>query len=119
MRYIHLVHLDASNFDRMSVAERQDVDRRALAKNAEFVERGILIHTQAIQDGNSAVLVRVRNGKVSVTDGPYIETKEQMAGFCLIEASDMAEAVAMAGEDPIAEYGTIEVRPVYIIPTPP
>ena len=116
MRYIHLVHLDASNFDRMTLEERQDVDRRALAKNAEFEERGILVHTEAVQDGSSAVLVRVRDGKVSVTDGPYIETKEQMAGFALIEAPDMAESVAIAGEDPMAEYGTIEVRPVYEIP---
>jgi hypothetical protein len=116
MRYIHLVHLDASHFDRMSVAERQDVDRRALAKNAELEARGALVHTEAIQDGYSAVLVRVRDGRVAVTDGPYIETKEQMAGFVLIEAADMAEAVAIAGEDPIAEYGTIEVRPVYVVP---
>ncbi len=115
MRYIHLVHLDASNFDRMTPEERQDVDRRALAKNAEFEERGILVHTEAVQDDASAVLVRVRDGKVSVTDGPYIETKEQMAGFVLLEARDMTEAVALAGEDPMAEYGTIEVRPVYEI----
>ena len=53
MRYIHLVHLDASNFDRMTLEERQDVDRRALAKNAEFEERGILVHTEAVQDGSS------------------------------------------------------------------
>ena len=111
MRYIHLVHLDASNFDRMTLEERQDVDRRALAKNAEFEERGILVHTEAVQDGSSAVLVRVRDGKVSVTDGPYIETKEQMAGYVLIDVPDMAEAVKLAGEDPMAEYGTIEVRP--------
>ena len=113
MRYIHLVHLDASNVDRMTIEERQDVDRRALAKNAEFEERGILVHTEAVQDGSSAVLVRVRDGKVSVTDGPYIETKEQMAGYVLIDVPDMAEAIKLAGEDPMAEYGTIEVRPVY------
>ena len=113
MRYIHLVHLDASNFDRMTLEERQDVDRRALAKNAEFEERGILVHTEAVQDGSSAVLVRVRDGRVSVTDGPYIETKEQMAGYVLIDVPDMAEAIKLAGEDPMAEYGTIEVRPVY------
>ncbi|MBL8598123.1 MAG: hypothetical protein JNL14_10335 [Devosia sp.] len=116
MRFVHLVHLDVANFDRMSVAERQDVDRRALANNAELEQRGALIHAEAIQDDDSAVLVRVRNGQISVTDGPYIETKEQMAGFALIEAPDIGAAVAIAGEDPIAEYGTIEVRPVYVIP---
>ena len=116
MRYIHLVHLDASHFDRMTPAERQDVDRRAMAKNAELEARGILVHTEAVEDGNSAVLVRVRDGKVSVTDGPYIEAKEHMAGYVLIDVADMAEAVAVAGADPMAEYGTIEVRPIYEIP---
>lgn len=116
MRYIHLVHLDASNFDRMTVEERQDVDRRALAANARLEAAGVLVHTEAVQDGSSAVLVRVREGKVSVTDGPYIESKEQMAGYVLVDVPDMAEAVRLAGEDPIAEYGTIEVRPIYVIP---
>ena len=113
MRFIHLVHLDASNFDRMTPEERQDVDRRGIAKNAEYEAAGILVHTEAVQDNSSAVLVRVRNGKVSVTDGPYMETKEQMAGYVLIDVPDMAEAVKLAGGDPMAEYGTIEVRPVY------
>lgn len=113
MRFIHLVHLDASNFDRMTSEERQDVDRRGIAKNAEYEAAGILVHTEAVQDNSSAVLVRVRNGKVSVTDGPYIETKEQMAGYVLIDVPDMAEAVKLAGSDPMAEYGTIEVRPVF------
>ena len=116
MRYIHIVHFDTKAFDAQSLDYRQDVDRRALAKNAELVERGVLVHAEAIQSPDTAVLVRVRDGKVSVTDGPYMETKEQMAGFVLIDVADKAEAVAIAGEDPIAEFGTIEVRPVYEIP---
>ncbi len=116
MRYIHLVHFDTTAFDAMPLEWRQDVDRRALAKNAELLERGVFIHAEAIQNPSTAVLVRVRDGKVSVTDGPYMESKEQMAGFVLIDVADEAEAVAIAKEDPIAEFGTIEVRPVYIIP---
>ena len=116
MRFIHLVHLDASNFDRMTPQERQDVDRRALAKNAEFEAAGILVHTEAVQDGASAVLVRVRDGQIAVTDGPYIESKEQMAGYVLIDVPTKAEAVKLAGEDPMAEYGTIEVRLIYELP---
>lgn len=116
MRFIHLVHLDASNFDRMTESERQDVDRRALAKNAELERDGKLVHTEAIQDGSSAVLIRVRDGTPTITDGPYMESKEQMAGYVLIDVADMAEAVRLAGEDPMAEYGTIEIRPVYEIP---
>lgn len=117
MRYIHIVHFDTKAFDAQPLQYRQDVDRRALAKNAELVERGVFVHAEAIQSPDTAVLVRVRGGKVSVTDGPYMETKEQMAGFVLIDVASEAEAVAIAGEDPIAEFGTIEVRPVYEIPS--
>jgi hypothetical protein len=116
MRYIHLVHFDTKAFDAMPLEWRQEVDRRALAKNAELVKRGVFIHAEAIQNPGTAVLVRVRDGKLSVTDGPYMESKEQMAGFVLIDVASRAEAVAIAGEDPIAEFGTIEVRPIYVVP---
>ena len=56
---------------------------------------------------------------MSTTDGPFIETKEQLAGFILVEARDMNEAVRLAAGIPLAEIGTIEVRPIYIIPAPP
>ena len=110
MRYIHLVHLDASNFDRMTIEERQDVDRRALAKNAEFEERGILVHTEAVQDGSSAVLVRVRDGKVSVTDGPYIETKEHIGGFIVVDVASREEALEWAAKCAAACRCAQEVR---------
>jgi hypothetical protein len=116
MRYIHLVHFDTRAFDASPLEYRQDVDRRALAKNAELEQRGVMVHAEALQGPDTAVLVRVREGKVSVTDGPYMETKEQLAGLVLIDVADKAEAVAIAGEDPIAEFGTIEVRPIYEIP---
>ena len=84
-----------------------------------FVAGALLATVAAFQDASSAVLVRVRNGEVSTTDGPFIETKEQMAGFILIEAHDMNEALRLAAGIPMAELGTIEVRPVYQFPTPP
>ncbi len=114
MRFIHLVQFDAKAYDALPLAFRQEIDRRALAKNAELEQRGIMVHAEALQGPDTAVLVRVREGKVSVTDGPYMETKEQLAGLVLIDVADMAEAVALAGEDPLAEIGTIEVRPVYV-----
>jgi hypothetical protein len=63
--------------------------------------------------------VRIRDGKVSVTDGPFIESKEYLGGFMLIEARDRDEAVRIASETPICRYGPIEVRPVYVIPGSP
>ena len=119
MRYMCLVHFDTAIMKRASKADQLDLDRRSLAYDEQLKAEGHHVASQAIQEGDSAVLVRVRNGQMSTTDGPYIETKEQMAGFILIEARDMNEAVRLAGGIPIAEIGTIEVRPIFEIPTPP
>lgn len=119
MRYMCLVHFDVDIMLNAPKTEQQDLDRRSLAYDERLRTEGHYIISQAIQGGDSAVLVRVRDGKVSATDGPYIETKEQMAGFILIEARDMNEAVRLAAGIPIAEIGTIEVRPIFEIPTPP
>ena len=118
MRYMCLVHFDTSVMDKASRKEQQDLDRRSLAYDDTLRAGGHYLASAAIEGGDSAVLVRVRDGQMSTTDGPYMETKEQMAGFILIEARDLNEAVRLAGGIPIAELGTIEVRPVYEIPTP-
>lgn len=119
MRYICIVHADPSRFAELTPEQQADLDRRSLAYDRELTEKGHYIISEAIQDGTTAVLVRARQGNVTNTDGPYMETKEHMAGFILIEARDMNEAVRLATGIPMAEMGTIEVRPVYLIPTPP
>ncbi len=119
MRYICLVHFDPELLDNLPTPERQDVDRQTRALDDELRASGHLVHSEAVQGGHSAMLVRVRDGKRAVTDGPYMETKEQMAGFVLLEARDLNEAIAIAARDPLARIGTIEVRPVYDIPIPP
>jgi hypothetical protein len=119
MRYICLVHFEHGKLTDLPPAERQEIDRRSLAYNRELEARGHYILSEAIEGSDHAVLVRSRNGKVTSTDGPYIETKEQMAGFILVEARDLNEAVQLAAGIPLAEIGTIEVRPIYEIPTPP
>lgn len=119
MRYMCLVHFEPNLMTHAPLAERQDLDRRSLAYDEELRRTGHYIASQAIEGPESAVLVRVRNGKMSTTDGPYLETKEAMAGFVLIDARDMNEAVRLAGGIPIAQIGTIEVRPIFEIPTPP
>ena len=119
MRYICLVHFDVKIMQNASLEVQQDLNRRSLAYDEELRRSGHYVISQAIQDGSSAVLVRKRDGKLTATDGPYMETKEQMAGFLLIEARDMDEAVEIAAGVPIAQIGTVEVRPIYEIPTPP
>jgi hypothetical protein len=118
MRYICLVHFEPSVLDSMPPAQRKIFDRRSADYDKELEAKGHYVIAEAIQGGDSAVLVRVRDGKTATTDGPYIETKEQMAGFILIEARDMNEALRLAAGIPLAELGTIEVRPIYEFPVP-
>jgi hypothetical protein len=119
MRYMCLVHFDIDHFQGEPLERQQDVDRRSLAYDDQLRAEGHYVISQAIEGADSAVLVRVRDGRMATTDGPFIESKEQMAGFILIEARDMNEAVRLAAGIPIAALGTIEVRPILQIPTPP
>lgn len=119
MRYICIVHADPARLNALSPDGHADLDRRSIAYDRELEEKGHYVIAEAIQDPSTSVLVRSRKGAVTNTDGPYMETKEFMAGFLLVEARDMNEAVRLAAGIPMAEMGTIEVRPIYIIPTPP
>ena len=117
MLYICLVHFDDKEvFSRLDAAERKTLDIDSMGYDQELAASGNLVRAQALQPPESAVLVRVRDGKMSATDGPFLETKEQLGGFILIEARDLNDAIRIAGGIPLAKYGTIEVRPIYQVP---
>src|SRR5260370_26549178 len=105
MKYLCLVYLEEQKLHAVH-------DRECLACGNGFRERGLLIAAEALQPVETATTVRVRNGKVSVTDGPFAETKEQLAGFYLIDARDLNDAIQMASKIPPAREGSVEVRPV-------
>jgi len=105
MKYLCLVYLDEKRSDECSVSE-------CLAYDAAIRKSGHCIASEALQSVETATTVRVRNGKVSVTDGPFAETKEQLAGFYLIEAKDLNQAIQLATRIPPARVGSIEVRPI-------
>ena len=73
---------------------------------------GHCLASEALQSVQTATTVRLRNGKVSITDGPFAETKEQLAGFYMIEARDLNEAIQLAAKIPPARVGSVEVRPI-------
>ena len=73
---------------------------------------GKLVAGEALQPTPTATTVRVRNGKISTTDGPFVETKEQLGGFYLIEARDLNDAIQVASKIPSARLGSVEVRPI-------
>ena len=87
-------------------------DRECLANGEALRQAGHYVAAESLQPASRAATVRVRNGKVSVTDGPFAEAKEMIAGFYLIEARDLEEAIALAAKIPPARVGAIEVRPV-------
>jgi hypothetical protein len=105
MKYLCLVYLEQQKLHAVP-------DRECAACGNGFRERGILLAAEPLEPVETATTVRVRNGKVSVTDGPFAETKEQLAGFYLIEARDLNEAIQVASKIPPAREGSIEVRPV-------
>jgi hypothetical protein len=112
MKYLCLVYVDESTFDGMSQQQLDAIDDEALANDEELRRSGHLVLAQALQPIASATTVRVRNGRMSATDGPFAETAEHLGGFVFIEATDLNEAVQIAARIPMARLGSIEVRPV-------
>ena len=109
MKYLCLVYSDEN--DLHSLPESPP-DTECHAYATSLATRGRLIDGQALEPVRSAVTVRVRAGTMSVTDGPFAETKEHLAGFYLVDARDQSEAIEIAAGIPPARVGSIEVRPV-------
>jgi hypothetical protein len=111
MRYLCLIYLDEQKLSALPAGEMDTLNQRHLQYNDELLDRGVFIEAEALQPASAATCVRVRNGKASLTDGPYAETKEMVAGFYLIEARDLNDAVQVASRLPAAPLGVVEVRP--------
>jgi hypothetical protein len=105
MKYLLLVYADERELETFD-------DHECLAFDEGIRESGHCVASEALQSVATATSVRVRNGRTSVSDGPFAETKEQLAGFYMIEARDLNEALQLAARIPPARVGTIEVRPV-------
>jgi hypothetical protein len=111
MRYLCLIYLDGKMLEAMPEPEMSALNARHLEFNDGLLARGQFIEAEALQPAVATTCVRVRNGKVAVTDGPYAESKEMVAGFYFIEARDLNEAIQVAAHIPSAPLGTVEVRP--------
>ena len=104
MKYLCLVYGEEEKIATMD-------DRECLACDTQMRASGHCVASEALQPVATAATVRIRGGKLSVSDGPFAETKEQLAGFYLIEARDLNEAIQIASKIPPAQFGSIEVRP--------
>jgi hypothetical protein len=109
MKYLCLVY---SEEEKLHSLPESPKDEECLAYDEALRMSGHCIASEALQPVQAATTVRVRNGKVAITDGPFAETKEQLAGFYLIEARDLNEAIQLAAKIPPARVGSIEVRPI-------
>lgn len=105
MKYLCLVYLDEKRLPELP-------DEDCVAYDAAIRASGKCIASEALESVQTATTVRIRDGKVAVTDGPFAETKEQLAGFYMIDAQDLDEAVRIAAGIPPARVGSIEVRPI-------
>lgn len=113
MKYLCQVWFDGAILDAMTKEEKAELDANSLNYDKDLANSGNMIVAQALQPPQSAVTVRVRGGEMSVTDGPFAETKETLGGFILIEAKDLNDAIRIAAGIPLARLGAIEVRPVH------
>ncbi len=113
MKYLCQVWFDGAMLAARSEEEKQKLGLDSLGYDRDLMASGNMIHAEALQSPKSAVTVRVRNGETSVSDGPFIETKEYLGGFILIEAKDLNDAIRIAAGIPLAKLGAIEVRPIH------
>jgi hypothetical protein len=108
MNYLCLVYLDEKRLDELP-------DEECVAYDSAIRKSGHCVASEALESVQTATTVRVRNGKTSVTDGPFAETKEQLAGFYMIAARDLNEAIQIASKIPPARVGSVEIRPIRAI----
>lgn len=111
MQYMLLIYRTEQT---MSPAEREPLFQEYMNFTQDIVKAGKYKAGDPLEPASTATTVRVRNGKTLTTDGPFAETKEQLGGYYIIEASDLDEAVSIAARIPDARNGSIEVRPIRV-----
>ena len=112
MKYLLLCCHEEQKLDSMSKSECVALMEETMAYCEALKKSGHLVAAEQLEPVQTAMTVRVRNGQLSVTDGPFVETKEQVGGFFLINARDLNEAIQVASKFPSVRLGSMEVRPV-------
>jgi len=112
MKYLLLVHHDEEAFGRISEAKRKEMLAESVQLTHQLHDNGQYLSASPLHPASSATIVRVREGQSLVTDGPFVETREQLAGYFLVNVKDLGKAVRIATRVPGARIGTVEVRPL-------
>lgn len=112
MKYLCLVYYDEDIINNMTATEWKSLNEECEACGESLRGAGKMVGGTALHPSTTATSLRIRDGKPLITDGPFAETKEQLAGFYLLDARDLNEAIQLASKIPPARIGTIEIRPV-------
>lgn len=118
MKYLCLVYYNENDVRQMTPEAWLALNHECVDYGKDIAASGHRLGGAALQPTATAVTVRVRDGHASVTDGPFAETREQLAGFYLIDARDLDDAVQVAARIPPARLGSIEIRPLRELPEP-
>jgi hypothetical protein len=115
MKYLCLGYMDEKKWEQMSESEKNALFDVCFPYDEELQAKGHFLSGEGLESSSATVSIRIKNGKVSVTDGPFIETKEQLGGFAIIEAKDLNEAIALWSKHPALSPGAtgFEIRPIF------
>jgi hypothetical protein len=119
MKYLMLIYQAENALESRSEEEMKAVYGEYMALTKSLQDKGQYHAGERLQPISTATTVRIRDGKTLTTDGPFAETREQLAGFYMVDAEHLDDAVAIAARIPSARYGSIEVRPVWPMPMAP
>lgn len=114
MKYLCLIYEDQAQWAKMPKADGDKIMAEYHAYTEGITKSGHYLGGNALQPTQTATTLRVRNGKLSTTDGPFAETKEQLGGYYLLEAKDLNDAIQVASRIPSSRWGAIEVRPIMV-----
>lgn len=112
MKYLCLIYIDEKKLEAIPKSELDTLMEETSAYNEMLQQSGHLISTAGLKPVQTATTLRMQKGKVSITDGPFAETKEVLGGFYMIEARDLNEAIQLASQSPSLRAGSVEVRPI-------
>lgn len=112
MRYLCMIYVDEDELAPLTSDRLAEIEQQCLEHTEELADSGQLVAAERLASVKTATTVRARNEKLSVTDGPFAETREQLAGFYLIDARDLNDAIRVAARIPPGQFGCIEIRPV-------
>jgi hypothetical protein len=113
MKYLCLIYSDETMWPKLPKAETDSMMAEYMAFTESLKKSGQYLGSNRLQPTHASTTVRIRNGKLSTTDGPFAETKEQLGGYYLVEARDLNDAIQVASRIPSARAGSIEVRPIH------